>query len=45
LRSFHVLSNLVAIEKIRNEAACFDRNGERMSYPKFRRQHLFVARG
>ena len=32
-------------EKIRNEADYFERNAERMRYPKFRRQHLFVGSG
>lgn len=32
-------------EKIRTEADYFDRNAERMRYPKFRRQHLFVGSG
>src|SRR6202021_3580374 len=31
------------IEKIRIEAAYFERNAERMRYPKFRSQHLFVG--
>ena len=33
------------IEKIRAEADYFERNAERMRYPKFRRQHLFVGSG
>ena len=33
------------IEKIRTEADYFERNAERMRYPKFRRQHLFVGSG
>jgi hypothetical protein len=33
------------LEKIRTEADYFDRNAERMRYPKFRRQHLFVGSG
>jgi hypothetical protein len=33
------------VEKIRLEADYFDRNAERMRYPKFRRQHLFVGSG
>ena len=33
------------IEKIRIEAAYMERNAERMRYPKFRRQHLFVGSG
>jgi hypothetical protein len=32
-------------EKIRAEADYFERNAERMRYPKFRRQHLFVGSG
>jgi Uncharacterised protein family (UPF0236) len=32
-------------EKIRTEANYFERNRERMRYPKFRRQHLFVGSG
>jgi hypothetical protein len=32
-------------EKIRTEADYFARNTERMRYPKFRRQHLFVGSG
>jgi len=32
-------------EKIRVEADYFERNAERMRYPKFRRQHLFVGSG
>jgi hypothetical protein len=32
-------------EKIRTEAGYFERNAERMQYPKFRRQHLFVGSG
>ncbi|MHB8303641.1 MAG: hypothetical protein ACYDC6_12505, partial [Acidobacteriaceae bacterium] len=33
------------IEKIRIETNCLERNAERMRYPKFRRQHLFVGTG
>lgn len=33
------------LEKIRTEADYFERNAERMRYPKFRRQHLFVGSG
>jgi hypothetical protein len=33
------------MEKIRTEADYFERNAERMRYPKFRRQHLFVGSG
>ncbi len=32
-------------EKIRTETAYFERNAERMRYPAFRRQHLFVGSG
>jgi len=32
-------------EKLRAEADYFERNAERMRYPKFRRQHLFVGSG
>ena len=32
-------------EKIRTEAEYFERNSERMRYPKFRRQHLFIGSG
>lgn len=32
-------------EKIRIEADYFERNAERMRYPKFRQQHLFVGSG
>ena len=31
--------------KLRTEADYFERNAERMRYPKFRRQHLFVGSG
>jgi hypothetical protein len=44
LRSIHTTHAPVA-EKIRTEAAYFERNTERMRYPKFRRQHLFVGSG
>jgi hypothetical protein len=33
------------VEKIRIEADYFEKNAERMRYPKFRRQHLFVGSG
>jgi hypothetical protein len=32
-------------EKLRSEADYFERNAERLRYPKFRRQHLFVGSG
>jgi hypothetical protein len=32
-------------EKIRIEADYFERNAERMRYPRFRRQHLFIGSG
>ena len=38
-------SNAEVLEKIRTEANYFERNAERMRYPKFRRQHLFVGSG
>ena len=44
LRSI-VSTNPEVIDKIRTEAEYFDRNAERMRYPKFRRQHLFVGSG
>lgn len=44
LRSIEV-SNAELAEKIRIEAEYFDKNAERMRYPKFRRQHLFVGSG
>jgi len=37
--------NREVMEKIRTEADYFERNAERMRYPKFRRQHLFVGSG
>jgi hypothetical protein len=40
-----VTTNPEVIEKIRSEADYFERNAERMRYPKFRRQHLFVGTG
>jgi hypothetical protein len=33
------------LEKIRTEADYFERNAERMRYPKFRRRHFFVGSG
>jgi hypothetical protein len=44
LRSIHAANPQVA-EKIRSEADYFERNAERMRYPRFRRQHLFVGSG
>jgi hypothetical protein len=44
LRSI-VSTNPEVIEKIRTEAAYFERNAGRMRYPQFRRQHLFVGSG
>ena len=38
-------TNPEVLEKIRTEADYFERNAERMRYPKFRRQHLFVGSG
>jgi hypothetical protein len=44
LRAIHTTNPEVA-EKIRIEADYFENNAERMRYPKFRRQHLFVGSG
>ena len=33
------------LEKIRTEAGYFDNNQERMRYPEFRAQHLFIGSG
>jgi hypothetical protein len=44
LRSLETANPEVA-EKIRTESEYFERNAERMRYPKFRRQHLFVGSG
>lgn len=38
-------SNPELVEKIRLEAGYFENNTERMRYPKFRAQHLFVGTG
>ncbi len=38
-------TNPEVAEKLRTEADYFERNAERMRYPKFRRQHLFVGSG
>ena len=38
-------TNAEVLEKIRTEADYFERNAERMRYPKFRREHLFVGSG
>ena len=38
-------ANAEVLEKIRIEADYFERNAERMRYPKFRREHLFVGSG
>jgi hypothetical protein len=38
-------TNAEVLYKIRTEADYFERNAERMRYPKFRRQHLFVGSG
>ena len=37
--------NPEVLEKIRTEADYFESNAQRMCYPKFRRQHLFVGSG
>ena len=44
LRSLDPVSPKVA-EKISEEADYFEKNAERMRYPKFRRMHLFVGSG
>jgi hypothetical protein len=44
LRSINITNAQVA-EKIRTEADYFGKNAERMRYPEFRRQHLFVGSG
>jgi len=44
IRSIHSTNPEVA-DKIRTEADYFETNAERMRYPKFRRQHLFVGSG
>jgi hypothetical protein len=38
-------SHAEVAEKIRLEAEYFEKNAERMRYPEFRRQHLFVGTG
>ena len=38
-------TNAEVVVKIRSEAEYFEKNAERMRYPKFRRQHLFVGSG
>lgn len=38
-------ANPQVMDKIRTEADYFETNAERMRYPKFRRQHLFVGSG
>jgi Uncharacterised protein family (UPF0236) len=38
-------TNPEVLEKIRTETDYFQRNADRMRYPKFRRQHLFVGSG
>jgi hypothetical protein len=38
-------TNADVLDKIRTEADYFERNAERMRYPKFRRQHRFVGSG
>jgi hypothetical protein len=38
-------TNPDVLEKLCTEADYFERNAERMRYPKFRRQHLFVGSG
>jgi hypothetical protein len=38
-------TNAEVLDRIRTEADYFERNADRMRYPKFRRQHLFVGSG
>jgi len=38
-------TNFQMAQKLRTEADYFERNAERMRYPKFRRQHLFIGSG
>jgi hypothetical protein len=38
-------TNTYVLQKIRIEADYFARNAERMRYPTFRRQHLFIGSG
>jgi hypothetical protein len=38
-------TNAEVLEKTHTEADYFERNADRMRYPKFRRQHLFVGSG
>ena len=38
-------TNPEVLDKLRSEADYFAKNAERMRYPKFRRQHLFVGSG
>jgi hypothetical protein len=38
-------TNAEVLDKLRTEADYFERNAERMRYPKFRSQHLFVGSG
>ena len=45
LRSLDSSSSPELAEKIRIEADYFEKNTERMRYPKFRAQHLFVGSG
>jgi hypothetical protein len=40
-----VSTNPEVVDKLRIEADYFEKNIERMRYPKFRRQHLFVGSG
>ncbi len=44
IRSIHSTNPEVA-DKIRIEADYFERNADRMRYPKFRKQHLYVGSG
>ena len=44
MRSINAANPEIA-DKIRTEADYFEKNAEKMRYPKFRRQHLFIGSG
>ena len=44
LRAIHA-GNIELLDKIRTEADYFERSADRMRYPEFRSQHLFVGSG
>ena len=43
--TLHPIRKSRSEEKLRTEAEYFERNKDRLPYPKFRRQHLFVGSG